>query len=111
MLQPPSSSVLLSFSGAPMPIKIRDKLLEIKYVQYVAPVLLQFNMSGGVEVLYGIDPESFRDVSGGFVFHEGHDMAGPDDMLMDDIAAKSRSVHAGEDYRLLYAAGSNRRAR
>lgn len=101
MLQPPSSSVLMAFSGAPMPIKIRDKLLEIKYIQYVAPVLLQFNMSGGVEVLYGIDPDSFHEVSGGFVFHEGHDMEGPDDMLIDDVAAKSRNVHAGEDYHLL----------
>ncbi len=101
MLQPPSSSVLMAFSGAPMPIKIRDKLSEIKYVQSVAPVLLQFNMSGGVEVLYGIDPASFRAVSGGFVFHEGHDMVDPDDMLVDDVAAKSRNLHAGQDYRLL----------
>ena len=39
MLQPPSSSVFLAFSGAPMPIKIADKLREMKYVQAVAPVL------------------------------------------------------------------------
>ncbi len=40
MLQPPSSSMFLAFSGAPMPIKIADKLREMKYVQAVAPVLL-----------------------------------------------------------------------
>ncbi len=33
MLQPPSASVFLAFSGAPMPIKIREKLAEMKYVQ------------------------------------------------------------------------------
>src|ERR1039458_10720636 len=43
MLQPPSASVFLAFSGAPMPIKIGDKLREMKYVQAVAPVLLQFS--------------------------------------------------------------------
>jgi putative ABC transport system permease protein len=101
MLQPPSASVFLAFSGAPMPIKIGDKLRDIRYVQAVAPVLLQFNSSGGVEVIYGIDPQSFRDVSGGFVFLEGHDMTGPDDILMDDWEAKSKNAVVGSTFRLL----------
>src|SRR5580693_9446750 len=42
MLQPPSASVFLAFSGAPMPIRIGERLRELKYVQSVAPVLLQF---------------------------------------------------------------------
>jgi putative ABC transport system permease protein len=101
MLQPPSASVFLAFSGAPMPIKIADRLRELKYVQAVAPVLLQFSSSGGLDVIYGIDPASFRDVSGGFVFLEGHDMTGPDDILLDDWAAKAKHVAAGQTYRLL----------
>jgi putative ABC transport system permease protein len=101
MLQPPSASVFLAFSGAPMPIKIGDKLREMKYVQAVAPVLLQFSSSGGVDVIYGIDPQSFRDVSGGFVFLEGRDMAGPDDILIDDWAAKAKHVTVGGKFRLL----------
>ncbi len=43
MLQPPSASVFLAFSGAPMPIRIRDRLEEMRYVQAVVPVLLQFS--------------------------------------------------------------------
>src|ERR1043166_6743684 len=43
MLQPPSASVFLAFSGAPMPIRIGDRLRGLKYVQFVTPVLLQFN--------------------------------------------------------------------
>src|SRR5574337_572057 len=43
MLQPPSASVFLAFSGAPMPMRIREKLEEMKYVRAVAPVLLQFS--------------------------------------------------------------------
>jgi putative ABC transport system permease protein len=101
MLQPPSASVFLAFSGAPMPIKIADRLREIKYVQAVTPVLLQFSSSGGVDVIYGIDAQSFRDVSGGFVFLEGHDMEGPDDILLDDWAAKSKHAAAGGTFRLL----------
>lgn len=101
MMQPPSAGILLAFSGAPMTVKIGDKLETLKDVQAVAPVLLQFNSSGGVDIIYGIDPPSFRAVSGGFLFLEGHDMEGPDDMLVDDWAAKSKHLQAGQTYRLL----------
>jgi putative ABC transport system permease protein len=101
MLQPPSASVYLAFSGAPMPIKIADKLRELRYVQAVAPVLLQLSATAGVDVVYGIDPQSFRDVSGGFVFLEGHDMQGPDDILVDDWAAKAKQAVAGGTLKLL----------
>jgi putative ABC transport system permease protein len=99
MLQPSNASYLLALGGAPMPIKIGDKLGELKYVQSVAPVLFQFNTSG-VEIVYGIDQESFRAVSGGFVFIQGHDMEGPDDILVDDIAAKVKKIKAGDTYRI-----------
>ena len=101
MLQPPAASIFLGFSGSPMPIKIADKLAQMKYVQAVAPALLQFNSTGGVEVIYGIDSESFRAVSGGFVFLQGHDMEGPDDLLVDDWAAKAKHLKVGDTYNLL----------
>jgi putative ABC transport system permease protein len=101
MLQPPAASIFLGFSGSPMPIKIGQKLQELKYVQAVAPALLQFNSSGGVEVIYGIDPESFRAVSGGFVFLHGHDMEGPDDLLVDDWEARAKNIKVGDTYSLL----------
>jgi putative ABC transport system permease protein len=99
MLQPPSASFLFAFGSAPMPVKIGDKLAELKYVKAVAPVLFQFNTSG-VEIVYGIDLESFRAVSGGFVFLQGHDLEGPDDILVDDIAAKTKKIQPGHTYRI-----------
>jgi putative ABC transport system permease protein len=101
MLQPPAASIFLGFSGSPMPIKIGAKLQELKYVQAVAPALLQFNSSGGVEVIYGIDPDSFHAVSGGFVFLHGHDMEGPDDLLVDDWEARAKNIKVGDTYNLL----------
>lgn len=101
MLQPPSASVFLAFSGAPMPVAIGKRLLEFKYVRAVTPVLLQFSSTGGIDVIYGIDPASFRAVSGGFVFLQGHDMTGPDDILVDDWAARARHITVGSTYRLL----------
>lgn len=101
MLQSPSAQIFLAFSGSPMPIKIADKLADLKYVQSVAPALLQFNSTGGIDVVYGIDRDSFRAVSGGFVFLQGHDMEGPDDLLVDDWAAKAKKVQVGDTYKLL----------
>jgi putative ABC transport system permease protein len=100
MVRPPSSSAWLAFSGAPMPIRIGDKLKEVRHVAAVAPVLLQFNSSGGLEIVYGIDPESFREVSGGFVMHEGHDLAAPDDILVDDVYVQTHGTRVGQTIRL-----------
>jgi putative ABC transport system permease protein len=100
MVQAPAAQILIGFSGSPMPIKIGDKIGELKYIQAVAPALLQFNSSGGVDVVWGIDPESFHAVSGGFIFLAGHDMEGPDDLLVDDWAAKSKHLAVGGNFKL-----------
>ncbi|HEY4978767.1 MAG TPA: ABC transporter permease [Candidatus Acidoferrum sp.] len=101
MLQSPSAQIFLTFSGSPMPIKIADKLREMKYIKAVTPALLQFNSSGGVETIWGIDPGTFRDVSGGFIFQQGRDMQGPNDMLIDDWQAKAKHMGVGNTYNLL----------
>jgi putative ABC transport system permease protein len=101
MVQPPSASIYMQFSGAPMPISIADKLRQLEYVQAVAPVLIQFNSVNGLEIVYGIDPESFRAVSGGFVFHEGGDLKDPNDILVDDVYARSKKVKLGQKLHIL----------
>src|SRR5579863_8647928 len=52
MVQPPSASVFMAFSGAPMPISLGQKLLELdpNFIQAVAPVLLQFNSVNGLDI-------------------------------------------------------------
>ena len=101
VLQPPAASIFLNFSGSPMPIKIGDKLAELRHVEAVAPALLQFNSTGGVDTIWGIDRESFKAVSGGLIFLAGQDMEGPDDLLVDDWAAKSKQLKVGDTFNLL----------
>jgi putative ABC transport system permease protein len=101
MLQPPASSIIINFTGSPMPVKIGDKLTELKYVQSVAPALLQFSATGGIDTLWGIDRDSFREVSGGLIFLEGRDMEGPDDLLVDDWAAKAKNLKVGSIFNIL----------
>jgi putative ABC transport system permease protein len=101
MVQPPSASMFISFSTAPMPISIGPKLGELDYVQAVAPVLVAFNSVTALENIFGIDPESFRAVSGGFVFYAGHDLQETNDILVDDIYAKGKKVKVGQTLHVL----------
>jgi len=52
MVQAPSAQIFIVMSGSPMPIKIGEKIHDLKYVQYVSPAFLQFNTSGGVETIW-----------------------------------------------------------
>lgn len=101
IVQPQTASIFLGMSSSPMPMKIGERLTELKYVQAVAPALLQFNSAGSVETIWGVDPVSFRAVSGGFVFLQGHDLQDPDDLLVDDWAAKSKQIKVGDIYNVL----------
>ncbi len=100
MLQPPASNVFLAFSGAPMTVKIGDRLREIPHVAAVAPVLLQFNTSGGLDTVYGIDLKSFTAVSRGFVYHAGGPFEQPNDILVDDWYATAQNLKVGDALRL-----------
>lgn len=101
MVQPPSASIFMAFSGAPMPIAIAGKLEQLDYVQAVAPVLVQFNSVSGLDLVYGIEEESFAQVSGGFVFLAGRDLKDPDDILIDDVYSKSKNVRVGQTIHIL----------
>jgi putative ABC transport system permease protein len=101
MLRPPASGFLQAFGGAPMPIKIREKLLELDHVEAVAPVLVQFNTTGGMDLVYGIELESFDAVSRGFVYHQGGPFEATGDILVDDWYAAAKQVKPGDTLRVL----------
>ena len=95
-LQPPNSSLLLAINSSTMPISLRDKLLELDGVKVVAPVQTLVNSSAGLEVIYGIEPESFTALSEGFIWHKGGLFNGPDEVVVDDIYAEAKKVTVGD---------------
>ena len=97
----PGSSFLMGMSQAPMPIKIGDRLAELPRVLAVAPTLIQVNSVGSLSLIYGIDLASFDRVSGGFVYHSGGPFQAPNDILVDDIYAKSNHSKVGQTINLL----------
>jgi putative ABC transport system permease protein len=101
MVQPQTTSLFLGFSGAPMPVQIAERIAEVPQVAAVAPVMVQASTSGGVTLIYGIEPESFAAVSGGFHYLAGGGLNSPDDVLVDDIYADSRGLQLGQTIELL----------
>lgn len=101
LVQPQTTSVFMAFSGAPMPLQIQDRLAEVEHVRAVAPVLVQTSSEGGITLIYGIDPQSFDAVTGGFRYLEGRGLEAPDELLVDDIYAGANNLHPGQTVELL----------
>jgi putative ABC transport system permease protein len=101
MVQPPGSSLLMGVSGAPVSVKVAGKLAQLPHVVAVAPVVTQIITSGAVEVIYGIDLQSFNAVSGGFRYLSGGPFQGPYDMIVDDLKAGSKHLKVGDTIEVL----------
>jgi len=100
MVQPSGSSFLLAFSQSPMPLSIGGRLEQVPHVLAVAPTLILFN-TGALSMVYGIDMDSFKRVSGGFAYHSGGSFTKPYDLLVDDLYAKSKHIKVGQTVDLL----------
>jgi putative ABC transport system permease protein len=101
VLQPPNSSLVLAASTGAMSVKIADLVSEIKGVSAVSPVYLQFNTSGGLGLIWGIDLESFNQISQGFVYLEGTGFQGPNEVMIDDIYARGNQLRLGDEMKLM----------
>jgi putative ABC transport system permease protein len=100
MVQPPGSSNLMGISGAPVPLKIADVLRKMNHVAVVSPVIWQLNTSGALEVIYGIDINSFQQLRP-FQFLAGGPFEHPDDVIVDDYFATSKNVKVGDRVKIL----------
>lgn len=106
MVSPPGASFLIGLSSSPMPIKIADLLRKVEHVVAVAPVAMQSNTTGAVEVIDGIDldpnsPNNFNSVGTPFRYLEGGPLKGPYDLLVDDYFAGQKKVKVGDKQELL----------
>ncbi|MGA9474029.1 MAG: ABC transporter permease [Terriglobales bacterium] len=98
---PPGSSFISGLTGAPMPIKMKDKLAELPHVKSVAPVITQVATSGAIEIIAGIDLPSYESMSNGFHYLQGGPFQDPYDVLVDDLFAQSKHVRVGDTTEIL----------
>jgi putative ABC transport system permease protein len=101
IVQPPGSSFLTGLSGAPVSIKVADVLRKLPHVSAVSPVVWNLSTAGSVELIYGIDLKSFEALGGPLHYLSGGPFTGPDQVIVDDYAAASEHVTAGDTVRIL----------
>src|SRR3954468_22470491 len=109
MVQPPGSSTITAFSGAPVPQKIAGVLrTKIAHVTAAVPVTMQVTTGTSLEVIYGIalppfgDPaDSFENVTGPLHYLKGGPFEKPDDIIVDDVFASSKRLHVGDKVSVL----------
>lgn len=101
MVQPPNASIFFAFTSAVMSEKVGDQIRQIDGVLSVAPVLVLVNSEKTLNLVYGIDYESFNGLSHGFLFHSGGRFTGPNDVLIDDIKARASHLRVGDTLSLL----------
>jgi len=94
VVMPSNASMIAGVGGAPMSAKLAGFLAGLPHVAVAAPVITDFNMSSAVEILYGIDFKSY-DALRPFIFLSGGPFQTPDDVIIDDIYARS-----GKGYRV-----------
>jgi putative ABC transport system permease protein len=94
MVRPPGSSIFAALSAAPMPIKIGELVARQAHVAAVAPAVVQ--TSSKLEVINGIDLQTFEALGGPMRYLEGGPFQGPDDMIVDEYYAASNKVRVGD---------------
>jgi putative ABC transport system permease protein len=98
---PPGSSNVVTFSGAPMPVKIGDVIAKLPHVSVVSPTLIQLATSGALQQVYGIDFNSYEALRP-FTFLQGGPFRAPDDLLVDDVYVHGKNLKIGDTVNLLH---------
>jgi putative ABC transport system permease protein len=96
MVQPPGSSALVGVTGAPVPVKVGDKLRQLPHVVVAAPVIWELTTKPTLEIIYGIDLESYNSITPAFRFLSGGGFQGPYDVIVDDYFAGTKRAKVGE---------------
>lgn len=101
IVRPPNQSFLAGVSGAPVPAKIADVLAKLPHVAVAAPVIQHLTTEGAVETIWGIDYKSFNALKP-FVFLSGGPFRNPDDVIVDDVFARTgNGYHVGDKIQIL----------
>lgn len=92
IVRPPNASFIGGVSGAPVPAKIAQVLAKLPHVAAASPVIQDFSLGNSLEVIWGIDYDSFNALKP-FVFLAGTPFQGPNDVIVDDVFARADGGH------------------
>jgi putative ABC transport system permease protein len=95
MVMPPGSSGLVAMSGAPISVKVGDRLRRVPHVATAAPVVWAFSQKP-LEVDYGIDLASYDQLPPAFHYLSGGPFQAPNDAIVDDYYAGMNQKKVGD---------------
>lgn len=101
VVMPPGSSFIVGLTGSPMSIKIGNLLSNLPHVVTVSPVVQSVSTAGAIEVIAGIDPKSYQELSGPFQYLQGGPMRDANDCLVDEVFARPHHLKAGDTIDIL----------
>jgi putative ABC transport system permease protein len=88
IVRPPNASFIAGVSGAPIRAKVADVIAQLPHVAVASPAIQQLSVKASVETIWGIDYASFNALRP-FVFLSGGPFQGPNDVIVDDIFART----------------------
>ena len=97
LLMPSNASMFNGLGSPSMPIRDQEVLVKLPHVAVVSPAIQKISTSGNVEILYGIDYDSF-DALKPFRFLDGSKFQGPNDVIIDEVLAGTRNPATGKPY-------------
>src|SRR5580658_5826727 len=99
MVLPSNASMFNGVGAVSLPEVDAKALLALPHVVGVAPVIQHLSTNGNVEILYGIDYDSFSALKP-FTFVEGTRFQGPNDVIVDTVFANA-THHIGDTISIL----------
>jgi putative ABC transport system permease protein len=100
ILQPTGSSVFYAFSPATLNVRLQQKLKEVPGIGSVTPVLAKFS-SNDFGLIFGVDLPSYNEFSGRLQIVEGRESLQGDDVIVDELYAKTHQLRPGSQVTLL----------
>ena len=100
MVMPPGASSVIGLSGAPIPIKVGNKLSQLPHVAAAVPAVWWFT-SKPLEIIYGIDLASYDTLPPKFRYLSGGPFRGPYDVIVDDFFAGMYHKKVGDTIEIL----------
>lgn len=101
IVRPPNATFLTGVSGAPIPAKVADIIAKLPHVVVASPVIQQLSVKTAVETIWGIDYASYNALRP-FTFVSGQPPQGPNDVIVDDVFARSgKGVVVGDTIQIL----------
>jgi putative ABC transport system permease protein len=92
IVRPPNASFISGMGGAPVPAKIAGILAKLPHVAVASPVIQDFSLGGSLEIIWGIDYDSFNALKP-FEFLQGTSFQGPNDVIIDDVFSRTDGGH------------------